>query len=310
MIKNFIKYFFILNLIFFFDSAKASSQNKIVIKVDEKIISSYEIKNKINTELILRNLEINQSNIDNIKKFVIQELINLRIKEKEISKYKTINLEEIDISNRLKSLTSNNIDKFKKIFADNNLDYEAYINELKIQSAWSQIIVFLFNEKVKINEEEILRDLENLKLNNSKIKEYDLLEIELSFNDQNDKEEKINKINKDIKKIGFENSISIHSESESATNNGRLGYINEKSLSPEIYEKLKFLKEGQISEPIIKLNKILYLKINKIKISDNKNFDVKKLKQNLINKRKNDLFDLYSRSHLSKLKNNAYIEFK
>ena len=208
------------------------------------------------------------------------------------------------------SLTSNNIDKFKKIFADNNLDYEAYINELKIQSAWSQIIVFLFNEKVKINEEEILRDLENLKLNNSKIKEYDLLEIELSFNDQNDKEEKINKINKDIKKIGFENSISIHSESESATNNGRLGYINEKSLSPEIYEKLKFLKEGQISEPIIKLNKILYLKINKIKISDNKNFDVKKLKQNLINKRKNDLFDLYSRSHLSKLKNNAYIEFK
>ena len=310
MIKNFIKYFFILNLIFFFDSAKASSQNKIVIKVDEKIISSYEIKNKINTELILRNLEINQSNIDNIKKFVIQELINLRIKEKEISKYKTINLEEIDISNRLVSLTSNNIDKFKKIFADNNLDYEAYINELKIQSAWSQIIVFLFNEKVKINEEEILRDLENLKLNNSKIKEYDLLEIELSFNDQNDKEEKINKINKDIKKIGFENSISIHSESESATNNGRLGYINEKSLSPEIYEKLKFLKEGQISEPIIKLNKILYLKINKIKISDNKNFDVKKLKQNLINKRKNDLFDLYSRSHLSKLKNNAYIEFK
>ena len=115
------------------------------------------------------------------------------------------------------SISSNNIDKFKKIFADNNLDYEAYINELKIQSAWQKLfIVFLFNEKVKINEEEILRDLENLKLNNSKIKEYDLLEIELSFNDQNDKNvEKINKIIKEIKKIGFENSISIHSISSS-----------------------------------------------------------------------------------------------
>lgn len=310
MIKNYLKYFLILNLIFFFNSVNAKNQNKIIVKVDEKIISSYEVKNKINTELIFRNLEINQSNINKIKKFAIQDLINIRIKEKEISKYKTINLEEVDISNKLASISSNNIDKFKKVFSDNNLDYETYIKELKIQSAWSEIIFFLFKDKVKINEEEILRDLENLKLKNSKIKEYDLLEIELSFNDQSEKEEKINKINKDIKNIGFEKSISIHSESESAINKGRLGYINEKSLSPEIYEKLKFLKEGQVSEPIIKLNKILYLKINKIKISDKKNFDVIKLKQDLINNRKNELYNLYSKSYLSKLKNNSYIEFK
>ena len=310
MIKNYLKYFLILILIFFFNSVNAKNQNKILVKVDEKIISSYEVKNKINTELIFRNLEINQSNINKIKKFAIQDLINIRIKEKEISKYKTINLEEVDISNKLASISSNNIDKFKKVFSDNNLDYETYIKELKIQSAWSEIIFFLFKDKVKINEEEILRDLENLKLKNSKIKEYDLLEIELSFNDQSEKEEKINKINKDIKNIGFEKSISIHSESESAINKGRLGYINEKSLSPEIYEKLKFLKEGQVSEPIIKLNKILYLKINKIKISDKKNFDVMKLKQDLINNRKNELYNLYSKSYLSKLKNNSYIEFK
>ena len=310
MIKNYLKYFLILILIFFFNSVNAKNQNKIIVKVDEKIISSYEVKNKINTELIFRNLEINQSNINKIKKFAIQDLINIRIKEKEISKYKTINLEEVDISNKLASISSNNIDKFKKVFSDNNLDYETYIKELKIQSAWSEIIFFLFKDKVKINEEEILRDLENLKLKNSKIKEYDLLEIELSFNDQSEKEEKINKINKDIKNIGFEKSISIHSESESAINKGRLGYINEKSLSPEIYEKLKFLKEGQVSEPIIKLNKILYLKINKIKISDKKNFDVMKLKQDLINNRKNELYNLYSKSYLSKLKNNSYIEFK
>jgi hypothetical protein len=310
MIKNYLKYFLILILIFFFNSVNAKNQNKIIVKVDEKIISSYEVKNKINTELIFRNLEINQSNINKIKKFAIQDLINIRIKEKEISKYKTINLEEVDISNKLASISSNNIDKFKKVFSDNNLDYETYIKELKIQSAWSEIIFFLFKDKVKINEEEILRDLENLKLKNSKIKEYDLLEIELSFNDQSEKEEKINKINKDIKNIGFEKSISIHSESESAINKGRLGYINEKSLSPEIYEKLKFLKEGQVSEPIIKLNKILYLKINKIKISDKKNFDVMKLKKDLINNRKNELYNLYSKSYLSKLKNNSYIEFK
>ena len=35
-----------------------------------------------------------------------------------------------------------------------------------------------------------------------------------------------------------------------------------------------------------------------------------KLKQDLINNRKNELYNLYSKSYLSKLKNNSYIEFK
>ena len=258
MIKNYINYFLILNFIFFFDSVRASNQNKIVLKVDEKIISSYEIKNKINTELILRNLEINQANIDKIQNFAIQELINTRIKEKEISKYDIIILEEVDISNKLKSISSNNIDKFKNIFLENNLNYDIFIKELKIQSAWSKIIFYLFNDKVKINEEEISKEMENLAINDSKIKEYELMEIELSFSDQNDKERKIRKINKDIEELGFENSIPIHSESESAINGGKLGFINEKSLSSDIYEKLKFLKEGEISKPIVKLDKILF----------------------------------------------------
>ena len=76
MIKNQIKYFLVLLFIFFFKSTLAFSENKIVVKVDDKIISSYEVKNKINTELILRNLEINQTNINKIKSYAIKELIN------------------------------------------------------------------------------------------------------------------------------------------------------------------------------------------------------------------------------------------
>ena len=55
-------------------------------------------KNKINTELVLRNLEINQSNINNIKNFAVQNLIDFRIKEKEIEKYNLIELDNVDIS--------------------------------------------------------------------------------------------------------------------------------------------------------------------------------------------------------------------
>ena len=64
MIKIFLKNFLFLVLSLYLISPVISDENKIVVKVDQKIISSYEIKNKINTELMLRNLEINQSNID------------------------------------------------------------------------------------------------------------------------------------------------------------------------------------------------------------------------------------------------------
>ena len=96
----------------------------------------------------------------------------------------------------------------------------------------------------------------------------------------------------------------------SAINNGELGFINEESLSKEIYESLKNQTMGYISEPIIQLNKITFLKINKIRITKNNNLDIKKLKENVINSKKNNLLNLYSKSHLSKLKNNSYIEFK
>ena len=107
----------------------------------------------------------------------------------------------------------------------------------------------------------------------------------------------------------MKNSVSLHSEAESAINKGLLGLVDEKTLSKEIYNKLNNLKEGEISEPIIQLNRITFLKINKIKISNN-NLDINDIKKNLINSKKNNLFNLYSKSHLSKLKNNSYIEFK
>ena len=48
----------------------------------------------------------------------------------------------------------------------------------------------------------------------------------------------------------------------------------------------------------------------KLQNSQNENLDIEILKKDITDKKKNDLFNLYSKSHLSKLKNNSYIEFK
>ncbi len=310
MIKIISKYVPIIFLIFFFENIYAKENNKIIIKVNDKIITSYEIKNKINTELVLRNLEINQSNINNIKSFAVQNLIDFRIKENEIAKYNSIQLNNIDISRKLKSISSGNIQLIEEKFLQYDLSYEIFLKELKLQSAWQKLILMLFQDKVKINENDILMELTNLKNESSSIKAYDLSEIEISFSNEEEKKEKIDKIKKSIIEVGFKKTVSIYSESVSATNDGHLGFLTEESLSEETYEKLKDLNNGDVSDPIIQANKVIFLKINKIKIIDNKKFDIEQAKKNLINKRKNNLYNLYSQSYLSKLKNSSFIEFK
>ena len=64
------------------------------------------------------------------------------------------------------------------------------MKELRLQTAWQNLILMLFQDKVKINENEILIELTNLKNMNSEIKTYNLSEIESLLCDRKRKKEK------------------------------------------------------------------------------------------------------------------------
>ena len=57
-------------------------------------------------------------------------------------------------------------------------------------------------------------------------------------------------------------------------------------------------------------NSILFLKLVNKKTSVSKQLDKAELEKNLINRKTNELFNLYSKSHLSKLKNTSFIEYR
>ena len=50
------------------------------------------------------------------------------------------------------------------------------------------------------------------------------------------------------------------------------------------------------------------LKVQKKRQSDVKNLNIENLRENLINRKRNELYNLYSQSLLSKLKNSTLIE--
>ena len=65
---NFKRIIIYLVLIFIsFNDFLFSNEFKILVKIDNQIVTNYDLQNEIRTQLFLRGVEINQSNVDKIK---------------------------------------------------------------------------------------------------------------------------------------------------------------------------------------------------------------------------------------------------
>ena len=76
-------------IIFFFNfTFLYGIETKIIAMVNNEPITTYELKNKIITTLILSNQNINQEIIDRSKSAAMNSLINYKLKKNEIEKLK------------------------------------------------------------------------------------------------------------------------------------------------------------------------------------------------------------------------------
>ena len=135
-------------------------------------------------------------------------------------------------------------------------------------------------------------------------------EIEIRIDENLAIEKEVEKIRGLIAKNGFANTAFTVSISPSAENKGDLGWINSKSLSKKINNIVSKLKIGEISQPVINQNSILFLKLVDTREARSKKVNLDEIKEKIINQKKNELFNLYSNSHLSKLRNTSFIEYK
>ena len=305
------KNFFFLNFIIFslFFTPLNALKNEIIVKIDNSVITAYEIKNKIKTSLILSNQDINQINIDKNKKRALTYLIDLKLKTNELKKFK-FNLDSVNVNTQLLSLSSNNIDKFKEKFQEFGINYELFVNEIKVETAWKQLMFNIYKEKVKINQKDIDREVLNFIQNSADVMELNISEIEINLNNNSNYQDEINFILKEIRENGFEKTAQKFSISSTSKNYGNIGWINAESLNSKVSKVLKNLKKGEVSKPIKIMNSFIFFKLLDTRISKINEINTEEFKKRLIDQKKNELFNLYSRSHLSKLKNNSLIEYK
>ena len=272
-------YIGIINIIFllsFYTSNLIAFENKIVVKVNNEIITSIDIENEINYLKIL-NPQVN--NLDKNKLINIAKNSLIREKIKIITllnvveeiKVQDVYLNEI-IKSSYEKLGLNTFDQYKKYLKNNQLKIEYIKNKISVEAIWNELIYKKFNSKIVINKDKIINEVKN----NSDIKML-LSEIVFQVKNKNDLERKYKEIKNDIQSEGFENAALIHSISNSASSGGKIGWINKNSLNKIFNDALLDLKIGEYSRPILTQAGFVVIKINDIKkdISDEQSIEKK-----------------------------------
>lgn len=296
-------------IIFFLTiSSLKALENKIILKVDNEIITTLDIFEEIKN-LKFFNKNLNQINDNEIYQIALQSVINYKIKENQILKvFNKIDLTDNEylnyvIEDTYKKLGFSNIIEFKNKLNDNNIKFNSYEKKLKINILWNQIIYSKFNDKLVVDLNELKKQIRNQKKNN---KIFNLSEIVFQIDNINELNDKYLAIKKDIKELGFENAALKHSISNTSGNGGELGWIDEKLLNKEILNILDALEFNNITKPIRVTGGFIILKKNDFK-QVAKELDFDKELDRLVNYQKEKQLSSYSNLYFNKIKKDLKI---
>ena len=308
MIKRKILIFFAL---FFFISNTnlLSIENKILLKINNQIITSLDVKNEYKY-LTALNPNIKNSNKDDILKLSKRSIIQEKIKKIEIDKnFNNPKIPQKILEQILKNVYSrigiNNLNDFKEYLTINDVNFEDVKNKLETEALWNELIIIKFSSKIKINKEYLKNKLQND--NNKFLKSYLMSEIAFEISNLEDLDNKFLEISDSIRNKGFDFAALKYSLSPTSNIGGKLDWINENSLNKNIREAIKDLKISEFTKPIVVPGGFLLLQINNIKKTEIE-VDFDKELEKLIDFEKNNQLNQYSKIYFNKIKKNLNID--
>ena len=283
-----------------------SSENKILLKINNEIITSLDILNE------LEYLQIINKEFKNIKKeeaFKISKnsLIKEKIKQieiKRIIKETKIDKNVLDnlILNYFKDFEILSISDFEKFFSSRNINPNFVREKIKLEILWNQLIYQKYKHNVKIDKQLIISNLKK----NDRQSEFLISEILFNVNENENLNEKFNKIKNSIKEISFSKSALTYSIADTANKGGKVGWISESVLSKQIYNELIDLTVGEHTKPILVPGGFLILQLLDLR-EITKNFDLNKEIKKIVNEKTNQQLNRFSNIYFNKVKKDITI---
>ena len=306
--RNYLISYFIFSFFFFISSA-LSIENRIILKIDNSIITNVDVINEANY------LQALNPNLQNLTKNKILEiaknsLIREKIKDIELSKVNSTSIKSEYLESVIKSIYMNigfkNKNEFIKHIKKFDINMQIIEKKLSNETLWNQLIYNKFFSKIKIDKEKIKKDINSI---NKKSKSYFLNEIVYSAENNNDTKILFEEIKESIVKNGFENTAAIYSISETSKTGGNLGWVSENTINKNILKYISKVKIGDFTNPIIIPGGFLILKVKDIKEIEKK-INIEKELNLRIRSMQNQQLNQYSNIYFKKIKKDILIDEK
>ena len=292
-------------------SEKAFSENIVIkFKIENEIITNYDIKQEISYLIAFNN------KLRNLSKKKITAIATNSIIQEKIKLIHLINIFNVDeendklnkllLENLYNSLKLNKYDELKSYLMSYNLNIEEVLYKLKLEFLWNEFIYKNYAKKVNIDKKKLKLKIKKDLNNKMTIDEYYLREILFKLEDNEKFEDKYKKILELIEKDGFENAANIFSISNTSKKGGDLGWIKKTQLNDKLANKIEELNLKQITNPIKVGNGFLLIKLeNKRILKEKINLDKELI--DLVNKETDRQLNQYSIIFFNKLKKSITI---
>ena len=165
-------FFLVTILLFILNShtiASNSSNHRIAVLVNDQMITSYDIVQRIKMNAILNGVNITPENNEEFVKIVVDELIKETLKNEKIEEYKIVISDDEYLKYEINFYQNIQLDKnnILKIFETNDIRYDEMKNFLTHELSWQKLVSKMFYRLTSTSEIEI----EEIMINNENITE-------------------------------------------------------------------------------------------------------------------------------------------
>ena len=285
-------------------------KDSLFATVGNKAITQSDIINEIKIILILTGQSFTEDIKEQLQSGAIQSIIKRNIKKIEIEKYNSLTFNQPDVDKELKKLAGNlymDLDTFENTFIANGIPFSNVIDQIQIELLWNSLIFELYKDRLVISLDEISEQLKSIQ-NKKEIEEYLISEIIIKPVPKDKLESTIKEIKNKIKIEGFEKVAMNLSISETALQGGDLDWVSENAISEKFKSKIINTPVGNISEPILLPEGILFFKVrDKRKLK--KFVNLEDAKNQLVNAEKTKILRMHSLSHYENLRKSITINY-
>ena len=297
-------------IIFFFSTpikfSALASENKILFKVNNELITTIDIFNEIN---YLKSINKNISNLENEKIIEIARNSLIKDKIKKIALTPIVKKMEINDDDFKRILISNysntGLTKIEEIFLHlkkYNIKPRLIRNKMTINAIWSQFIYDKYSKNIKIDIDKLRQEIQKKDIQT----EYLLSEIVFDLKEEQTINEKFDIIKNAIKENGFANTALIYSISETSTSGGDIGWVSENSINKKILKKIIEININNFTEPLVVPGGYLILKVNEKRVAK-KDIKIEDELEKIIGIKTNEQLNQFSNIYLNKIKKDIVI---